>query len=281
VDCNEASSLTAIFIDAELDTQREVALVAHVRACPACSVAFSRAGSARDALRAALTRHRPTAAFRQRLWQALPAIEEASSLPRNATRIVAANAFARWLGLGGESGRRSVASLIVACLLTAALTYTVTVSSNRPPEDAAIVTAHVRAIGEGRLAYVSSSDRHTVKPWFAGKLDFAPQVADVSVEGFPLVGGRIETQKERQVAAIVYLRRQHIIQVFVWPDDSNPKRELASSFERTARGFSLVTWGIDGLAYTAISDLNPPELALFRDRFIAKSVPPEPRTESP
>ncbi|MFN0300034.1 MAG: anti-sigma factor family protein [Burkholderiales bacterium] len=159
------------------------------------------------------------------------------------------------------------------------MTYTASVYWQRMPADAAIVTAYVRAIGEGRLANVSSSDRHTVKPWFAGKLDFAPQVADVGMEGFPLVGGRIETQKGRQVAALVYLRRQHIIQVFVWPDDSNPKHDLASTFERTARGFSLVTWHHEGLVYTAISDLNPPELALFRDHFTAKSAPSGPRSE--
>jgi anti-sigma factor RsiW len=281
VDCNEASSLTAIFIDAELDAKREAALAAHLRVCPACSVAFSRAGSARDALRAALTRHRPSMNFRERLAQALTGTEAISSSPRGAMRIrkSVANVAAQWLGLGRRSGLRPLASLFVACLLTAALTYAVTVSWNRLPEDAAIVTAHVRAIGEGRLTLVSSSDRHTVKPWFAGKLDFAPQVGDLSDDAFPLAGGRIETLHSQQVAVLVYRRRQHIVQVFVWPDDSHPKRGLERSFERTTRGFSLVTWRHGSLVYTAISDLNPPELALFGDHFRAKSVPSGPRSE--
>ncbi len=281
MDCNEATSLITLYIDAELDAKREPALSAHLRVCPACSVAFSRAGSARDALRAALTRHRPSVNFQERLAQALPGPEEKSSLPGSAIRIrkSVANAVAQWLGLGRRSGLRPLVSLFVACLLTAALTYALTVSWNRPPEDAAIVTAHVRAIGEGRLTLVSSSDRHTVKPWFAGKLDFAPQVGDLSDDAFPLAGGRIETLHSQQVAALVYRRRQHIIQVFVWPDDSHPKRGFERSFERTTRGFSLVTWRHGGLAYTAISDLNPPELALFRDHFRAKSVPSGPRSE--
>ncbi|MFM9888625.1 MAG: anti-sigma factor family protein [Burkholderiales bacterium] len=281
MDCNEATSLIALYIDAELDAKREAALVAHMRVCAACSVAYSRAGSARHALRAALTRHRPSAEFRERVLQALPGTKETSSLLGNAARIRKSVAYtlARWLGLGARSGLRPLASLVVACLLTAALTYAITVSWDRPPADVAIVTAHVRAIGEGRLTFVGSSDRHTVKPWFAGKLAFAPQVSDLSADAFPLAGGRVETVRAQQAAVLVYLRRQHIIQVFVWPDDSHPAREPERSFERTTRGFSLVSWRHDGLVYTAISDLNPPELALFRDHFTTKSVPSGSRSE--
>ena len=228
MDCNEATPLFALGIDRELDDSRETRLIAHLNNCPTCSVAHSRAHSARNALRAALTHHRLSAAGQERLWQAFPG-EEAASLsasPARRPHRAAANIVARWFATASRSALRPWATVAAACVLTAVATYTLKMSGNPAPPDLAIVSAHVRAIGEGPLTLVSSSDRHTVKPWFAGKLSFAPRVPDLTDESFLLIGGRVDQLGAERVAALVYRRRQHIVQVF----------RMAGRFERGRRG---------------------------------------------
>jgi anti-sigma factor RsiW len=110
------------------------------------------------------------------------------------------------------------------------------------------------------LTDVASSDRHTVKPWFTGKLDFAPTVIDYSTDGFPLVGGRVDYLARRPVAALVYHRRKHVINLFIWP----AAHATASTPQSvTIQGFQMVHWAEAGTAYWAISDLNSSELGGF------------------
>jgi anti-sigma factor RsiW len=120
-----------------------------------------------------------------------------------------------------------------------------------------VVTAHVRSLLQESQTQVASSETHTVKPWFAGRLDFAPGVKDLANEGFPLAGARLDYIGERRVAALVYRRRLHVVNVFVWPAadaaDSAPR-------ELVYRGYNLLSWSKGGIAYWAISDLNMGEL---------------------
>ena len=126
----------------------------------------------------------------------------------------------------------------------------------------AVLDGHLRSLTPGHLADVASTEQHTVKPWFAGKLDFSPPVVDLAVEGFPLVGARVDVAGGRNVAALVYSRRSHVINVFVRPLSAH---ERALNRESARRGYNVVSWATGGMQFDAVSDLNAQELAQFRN----------------
>jgi anti-sigma factor RsiW len=126
------------------------------------------------------------------------------------------------------------------------------------PLDAELVADHVRALQLGPLTEVVSTDRHTVKPWFQGRLDFAPPVFDLAAQGFPLMGGRIEHLRGGAVAALAYARNRHVIDVFVWPSaaQSAPVRSVH-------KGFNVLHWADGSMQYWAVSDLERAEMERF------------------
>ena len=130
-----------------------------------------------------------------------------------------------------------------------------------------IVKRHVGALTSGHLFDVGSSSQHTVKPWFQGKLDFSPPVPDLAAAGFPLLGGRVDAIAGRPVAVLVYHRRAHIIQVFVWPEANRP----TSSDARSIRGYQQRHWVQAAMSLSAVSDLADQELREFVQVF-ASSV---------
>ncbi len=192
---------------------------------------------ARDA-----TYHRAPEALRERVNAQLKDMARAERGP----------AMGRWLAMA--------ASLVAVSFVSwnAAL---MTASSRESDIENEVLDAHVRSLMlPGHLADVASTDQHTVKPWFVGKLDFAPPVRDLAADGYPLTGGRLEYIDGRRVAALTYTIRLHPVNVFVWPDaaaaNSAPKLQ-------TVKGHSIMRWTRDGMRYWAVTDAGPQEISRF------------------
>ena len=179
---------------------------------------------------------------------------DASSIPsRRATRPkTIGSRWSRWV--------QAVALFGAGAATAAVVTFGVLVAPAHDPIIDELAASHVRSLMASHLDDVASSDRHTVRPWFAGKLDFSPPVHDFAAEGFPLTGGRLDYIAGRPVAALVYKPGRHVINLFVWPaKDGKPIEPRV--VER--RGFSLVQWSQGGMQAWAVSDMNPGELKGF------------------
>lgn len=206
--------------------------------------------SALDALvKAKATRFEAPAELRERIGAAL---ERSASTPAAPQREMRWPAWPQWFYLGVAFACGVIASVVVTQLSP------VPDDQDRLAQE--IVSGHVRSLMVAHLADVASTDQHTVKPWFSGKLDFSPPVYDLASEGFPLTGGRLDYIEQRPVAALVYQHRQHTINVFVWPSGGN------SSGERKfppRQGFNLAAWKDSGMQFWAISDIGPDEFQTF------------------
>jgi anti-sigma factor RsiW len=120
-----------------------------------------------------------------------------------------------------------------------------------------VLDSHLRSLMPGHLADVQSSDRHTVKPWFSGKLDFSPPVPDFTEQGYPLTGGRLDSLGGRAVAVLIYKRRQHVVNAYVWPSSGSPNSSIIAA---TLQGYNMEHWTRAGLEWWLASDLNSQEL---------------------
>ncbi len=234
------------YVDGELAPEEARELETHLKECAECA----RLHEARVALSAAIRQRVPAfrspEALRGRVRAAL---RDAAELPARPPRRLVTPAAGRWLAFA--------ASLAVVAVGGWRL------GLNRAAGEALteqVLTSHVRSLMPGHLTDVVSSDQHTVKPWFNGKLDFSPPVYDFAGHGFPLVGGRIDYVGGRPVAALVYGRRQHLISVFLWPAGRGPAAGPAAT---TGQGYHLLHWTTSDYVYWVASDLGLPELRDF------------------
>jgi anti-sigma factor RsiW len=236
LECADARALLGPAADGELDLLATVALARHADDCPACARAREGLTSLKAAL-ASAPYHRAPAELAQRVRMVL-ARERSTAVDMRRRR------WPGWAMTG------LAASLLLSVALTGWLVLRSRAADRGDALVAELVAAHVRSLMADHLLDVASSDRHTVKPWFAGRLDFAPDVRDLSAEGFPLAGGRLEFVGGRAVAALVYRRERHVINVFTWPasaGDSPPR--VARS-----RGYTIGEFSHGGLSYRIVSD---------------------------
>lgn len=236
---DEAMRLLHAYVDGELDPAKALELETQLAQDPAARSACERLRGMSAAIRANADYHAAPAAFAARLAAAVP------PAPETGARRVS---FPAWWRMGAAFASVAVLSWFAA---TAVM---------RPAEDerlaAEVVDAHVRATLAGRPFDVASSDQHTVKPWLSSQLPFSPPVADLSADGFVLTGGRLDYVGGRRVAVLAYKRRQHLIDVFVWPSAA------ATGEPRLTRdGFNVERFAKNGMNYWLVSDLNRNELA--------------------
>ena len=236
-------NLLHAYLDDELDLVRSMELEDHLAECADCALQVESFRALRTAFAASELRYTATDQFRARVIQAL---EKADRPP---VRERQRRAFGWWNWVAAA-----------ACLVIAVgglLLY----SGNRREETLAreLVADHVRSLMATHLTDVLTSDQHTVKPWFNGKLDFSPRVRDFTSDGFELVGGRLDYADGHSAAAIVYQRRKHVINLFTWPSKSGDE----SPHTTAQQGFNLIEWTQDGMYYCAVSDLNQQELGEF------------------
>ena len=200
-------------------------------------------------IRREATRHQAPDALAARILGQVRSASPPASQPLRATRQPA---VWRWL--------QSVAMFGAGAATAWGVALSLLVVPAPDPMDEAVAASHVRSLMGAHLADVASSDRHTVKPWFAGKLDFSPPVIDLAAEGLPLVGGRLDYLQGRAVAALVYRSGEHVINLFIWPAADS---SLVAPRPSAWRGYNLVHWTQAGMQVWAVSDMNPDELKSF------------------
>lgn len=248
MNCAHANKLVDAFVDAELDAGTTDELARHLGQCTACSALVAQRAGTRGQVKALAPYFRAPASLRARIVAALADPSRRGERYRRRCvdiswrHAAAATLLALASGLGGYLLGRPAAP---------------------PAPLEPLIAGHVASLSaNGRLTDVASSDRHTVRPWFQGKVAFAPTVRDLSADGFVLLGGRIEQLDGRPAAAIVYRLRGHFITLYVWHDAPGAG---APTQIQTARGLSVVSWSGAGLQHAAVSDLNANDLLRFAE----------------
>jgi anti-sigma factor RsiW len=250
MECNKTQELLHAHIDQELGLLDAIEIDKHLQACPACHRDFVRQNALRAALKKEASYFQVPSHLESRIRAAL-ALEN-DPLVRTTKRRW------KWVGSGHWFNVGATFASAVAVLFSLSL-YLITPS----PYDLLaeeVVSSHVRSLMVAHLSDVASTDKHTVKPWFSGKLDFSPPVQDLAKEGFPLVGGRLDYLNQRPVAALVYRRQQHTINLYVWPSSGITPHGMKLL---SRQGFNMTDWSDSGMQFWAVSDLNSEELKTF------------------
>jgi anti-sigma factor RsiW len=238
---DEIRELLHAYADGELDLPSAREIEKHLRSCDECRRADEQIRALCDAITTGAPAYRAPAHLRKTIRAALR--HEAKATERN---------LLPWFAF-------AIGSAIAAMILGAVIFQTLHTSRGNSIVNE-VVANHVRSLLATHLVDIASSDQHTVKPWFDGKIDFAPDVRDFSSNGFPLIGGRLDYLDGKTVVALVYQRNKHPINVFIMPatrgNDSSPALS-------TRRGYNILRWRRHGMEYWAISDLNETELRQF------------------
>jgi anti-sigma factor RsiW len=237
-------NLISGYVDGELDLVRTVEIETHFQECADCAAASKSLQMVRDSIKSGPL-----------YFKAPPGLEKKIQTSiRKAARDGRSSRGTRgwWLNVA--------APLAAAAVLLFALVPLLRGPSTEDLLAREVLSGHVRSLMANHLADVPSSDRHTVKPWFAGKLNFSPPVEDLASDGYPLIGGRLDYMDNRPVAALIYQRNKHVINLFVWPAKSESDSATKSL---SLQGYNLIRWTGSGMTYWAVSDVNNTELQQF------------------
>jgi anti-sigma factor RsiW len=247
VTCQETQNLLHGYIDGELDLIRNIEIEQHMNDCQTCSLAREEQVALREVISESSLYFVAPDGLQRRVKTALRAVNSQKATPWLMSR--------RWLTIAASAAVLALSGIVIWTILSGR-----TRSNADDLVAQEVVSSHVRSLMASHLTDVVSSDQHTVKPWFDGKLDFAPPVKDITGQGFPLVGGRLDYIGNRAVAALVHQRQNHYINLFVWPstgDTKQPEQILSR------QGYNLIHWDKSGMTFWAVSDLNTAEFREF------------------
>jgi len=247
--CDDVEHLAGAYVDGDLELERALALEAHVAGCAACAGRLEQTRALARTLQAAPYFRAPAGLAERLRATKTPAAAPESTRQPDVLRTRPRRAWP-WLA--------TAASFAVVSLAVAGMMYRRAAADEALMQ--AVIEGHVRSLMASHLTDVESSDRHTVKPWFAGKIDFSPAVVDLAAEGFPLSGGRLDYIDHHAAAALIYKRREHVINVFIWPGAGGSPAHTTRS---DARGYHVISWTDGGMAVWVVSDLAIDELDVF------------------
>jgi len=253
MDCTNAQTLLDGYLDGELDPVRNLEIEEHLHGCTRCSLSYSDRQVIRGGLKTESLYFKAPADLQKRIQ-------------RSVRQAAKAEAPTRWLSW---SWLRVAAPLAAAALVVLMLVPFFGGPSSDELLTQDVVASHIRSLMVNHLADVRSTDEHTVKPWFNGKLDFSPPVSDLAKQGFPLIGGRLDYLNNRPVAALVYQRDKHVINVFVWPP--NRTRQTSESITKQ-QGYNVIRWTRSGMNFWTVSDLERSQLEKFVELLNASKV---------
>src|SRR6267143_1148777 len=278
MNCEEATELMDGYLDGELDPITGQTIEQHLRECDKCNQAYKAHALLIRSISDRTPYYKAPAGLRERIQSSLRE-EIAERSPRSVSRNIPS--LFPSLFRSKQSERRAVPfgtqwswlALAAAIVLAAIIAFNLVPRLQRPGADQLLATqliaSHVRSLMANHLTDVVSSDQHTVKPWLDAKLDFAPPVLDLSSEGFPLIGGRLDYLDNRPVAALVYQRRKHFIMLFVWPAAPDAAKAPKTI---TRQGYQLLHWTDSDFNYWAVSDVNVDDLQTFKQQFETRTA---------
>jgi len=242
--CVDQELLLGALVDGELDAANVARVEAHALRCDGCREELERLEALRILLGGDGVRYSAPAGL----------VERIEDLPELAPQRSRRNWLPGWLAPGAVGAL--AASLAMVALVPQSGTASV---------DEQIVSSHVRSLQPGHLTDVQTTNQHIVKPWFNGRIDFSPPVPELAPQGFPLAGGRLDSIDGKTVAAIVYHRRLHTVNLYVWPAPDAAGRSLVKD------GFAVEEWSRKGLRFVAVSDIPATELRQFQRAFVERA----------
>lgn len=244
MNCKDAQNLINGYVDGELDLVRNLEIERHIQDCALCAQDYDNYQVLRNEIKTGSFYFTVPVDLQRRIRSAVRKAAKAEAGPRLLPKW--------WFNIAAPMAAAAVMILALVPFLRGPSVDDLLAGE--------IVSSHVRSLMARHLADVPSSDQHTVKPWFAGKVNFSPPVEDLAKQGFPLIGGRLDYLDNRPIAALIYQRQKHFINLFIWPSGSDSDVETKTV---SRQGYNLLHWTRSGMTYWAASDLNNAELQEF------------------